>query len=371
MNLEKFPGIKYYKPTLGSDPEFFIYIKDKELGHKIIPADKILKGKNEKENATHGFAFFDGVQAEINPDFNNCREYVLGNIHDCLEYTYKKSCKKLKTKDVIFAPIASVDMTQEDLKGCDDECFRFGCSPDYNIYEDLKIDYPDGSKFMTRFSGGHIHLGLTNISHKKYFDDPDKMYNLVRAFDLLPGIMSVCLSKGREERIRRNWYGQAGTYRIQKHGIEYRSLSSFWLASPQLASLMFGLVRDSFSLVYDKNTNELDILDSVSIDELKNTINNIDGRKATELYFDIIKPLYKKTRQGNINIPLSSKKVRDTVEFMIENDYQSIFNPYSMLNYWGIAGKNKIPFDIIDSGILNFSHHYKQEEYDAMNKWEG
>ncbi len=72
---------------LGCDPEFFIRTKAKGA---IISADKVLPGKDNKALFGRGTAFFDGVQAEINPISHTCRESLCNNIREVLAGVYRK-----------------------------------------------------------------------------------------------------------------------------------------------------------------------------------------------------------------------------------------------------------------------------------------
>jgi len=318
-------------PTLGGDPEFFILEKLKSK-YKVITADKILPGKRKKAECCGGHVFFDGVQAEINPRPDTCREFFARNIQDCIEDILSRSSNTKYTKDktIVFAPLASVPVDDKILKGSDRECFRFGCSPDSNIYTDEKMTYPNGKEFMTRFSGGHVHLGFDDIKYMQTMNTPEKLLNLVRAMDTIAGVMAVAISNGKEEKIRRQYYGKAGTYRLQKHGIEYRTLSSFWLVSPPLTSLMVGLIRDAFTIVY-KGVEQA-LFKYASTELIRDIIDNSKVNKAKKFYYDEIIPFY--DTYSIANSPLNF--TRDVVDNMIENGYRTYFCPYHMLNYWNL-----------------------------------
>ena len=321
-------------PTLGGDPEFFIFEK-KGKKYIIITADKVLPSKHKKKRAsTNGYIFFDGVQAEINPDPHHCREYVARNICYCLEDAYLEARKTFKKKEIVFAPLAGIKVTKANLKGADKECFRFGCSPDSNLYTDEKTIYPDGNKFLIRFSGGHIHLGFDESDHMEVMRKSGKLLNLIKLLDIIPGTMSVAISRGEDEVIRSQYYGKAGTYRVQKHGLEYRSLSSFWLVSPPMVSLFYGLTRDAFNIVY--NGKEKLILKQVDMKKIQKIIDKRDIKKAQSIYNEVIKPFYIKYQDEIPNSPMRYDYVRGVVDDMIKYGYHKFFNPYKMLNYWSI-----------------------------------
>lgn len=344
------------KPTIGGDPEFFIFEKLKSK-YKVITADKILPSKAHKSNCGGGQCFFDGVQAEINPHQHSCREMVIDNIRSCLSKVYNKSTKMYPEKDIVFAPLASIPITMKELKGADFECFRFGCSPDSNIYTEDTFEYPDGRELMIRFSGGHIHLGFDDEEHLKFMKKkPNKLMNLIKLIDLIPGLMSVAISPYEDELARRRTYGRAGTYRIQKHGLEYRSLSSFWLVSPPLTSLYTGLVRDCFNIVYAKE--DVELLKQIDQEKIRVATDSMNVQKAQAIYKEVIRPFYIEhivNRGGNS--PMESPKVLQLVDEIMDKGYRIYFNPYRMLNYWGIVEPSLVPTDMLSwkFGISKFT----------------
>ena len=70
----------------------------------------------------------------------------------------------------------------------------------------------------------HIHIG---------YDNPDKEtnFNIIKQMDLYLGVPSIILDTHAE---RRQLYGKAGCFRHKKYGVEFRTLSNFWLFSPEL-----------------------------------------------------------------------------------------------------------------------------------------
>ena len=321
--------------SMGTDPEFFIFevLKDK---YKIITADKILPGKEDKLYVScGGDIFFDGVQAEINPRAGRCREILAGSIRILLKEAYKLTVDKY-SENVVFAPLATIKLTKEDLIDVDSECLRFGCSPDMNIYDSDGVDYPNGRKFLYRFSGGHIHIGFNTGGYQEIMKQEMKVQKLIKMLDAVVGTMSVALIPTRMERFRSNYYGKAGTFRIQPHGLEYRSLSSYWMVSPQMQSLIFGLVRDCFT--YSANGMDDKYLSKFDMDEVVRVINNSDIKGARDIYNDIIKPSYVYSKDKIDNSPMRHKVVRDLVDMMMEKGCNYIFNPYNMLKYWEIVG---------------------------------
>jgi hypothetical protein len=70
-----------------------------------------------------------------------------------------------------------------------------------------------------RSSGLHVHCG---------YQDPeiDRSLRLVLYFDAFLGLPSIIIDKDDK---RRTLYGKAGCFRLCKYGVEYRTLSSYFM----------------------------------------------------------------------------------------------------------------------------------------------
>ena len=206
-------------PNMGGDPEFFI-AKKRGRSWTIFSADKFFKGKHDKNTAgASGEFFFDGVQAEVNINPNLCRECFIGNIESVIANMTKvilDSDYGFNKRNLLLLPKPTVKINKNTIKDADDECKRFGCEPDYCIYNDKPIDYPDGNEYFYRFSGGHIHLGFEGLNLKEEFKEPERVKELIEILDIFLGTLSAGIAHGEMEEIRRTKYGRAGTYRTGK-----------------------------------------------------------------------------------------------------------------------------------------------------------
>jgi hypothetical protein len=334
-------------PSIGADPEFFVF-KQTSDGLELVSADKVFPSKEGKANISGGSVFFDGVQAEINPHHNTCRERFGSNIRYVLQSSYRIASDEMKGHNLVFIPKPVVDVDFNKLEGCDDECFRFGCAPSQSIYPMRKINYPDGKIFDKRFAGGHFHLGFSSLNVMRRMNNPEKLEEFIKLADIIAGITGVAIAHTPEERIRRQYYGQAGTYRIQPHGIEYRTLSNFWLTSPQLMSLMSALVREALAYSYGDVTKQW--FDSVDMKEIVKVINTVDYKKAVDIYRTVIEPRFIRRSQRDYS-PLTHSGIRDIVNRMIEVGYENVFNPEKMLWYWNIDDNHR---NVINPGSMGY-----------------
>lgn len=103
---------------------------------------------------------------------------------------------------------------------------QFGCDPDYNAWE-ISTNNPPDSRTNLRSAGGHIHVELPEHARKEELN----IFNFCRWMDLYLGVPSVLYDKDKD---RRKLYGKAGAFRPKSYGMEYRTLSNFWVKSPKM-----------------------------------------------------------------------------------------------------------------------------------------
>jgi hypothetical protein len=284
---------------LGCDPEFFF--ADSKSG-KVIGSEKILK-KSDKERCL----VIDGVQAELNPAPSFCRQLLAGSIQTC--FIQLRNALKARGIDAVVKVDSLVDITQAELDSLSEGCQVFGCAPSTNIYSEgenktskIKVD---AKKYLKRSAGGHIHLGnafSTYLNqtqfpeHGEYAEyvkiakrieqalkkSPDIM---IAVLDIVVGNTCVLMDRSEGNKERRANYGRAGEYRLKPYGIEYRSLSNFWLRSYQLMSFVTGLCRFAVHCV-SESTPENDyvkaLFDAVPRKDIVKAINENNFELALE-----------------------------------------------------------------------------------------
>jgi len=101
----------------------------------------------------------------------------------------------------------------------------FGCEPDYDAWTGKTNLKPQPPHQFMRSAGGHIH-----IETKK------DAYDVVRNCDLVMGVASVLMDSGEA---RKQLYGKAGACRVKPYGVEYRTLSNFWIFEDRLIDWVF------------------------------------------------------------------------------------------------------------------------------------
>lgn len=281
----------FYRVTMGCDPEFFFAIKGKTIGaEKILPKEGLEykpgtsegpagDGRHTVRGEKNSKVIIDGIQAELNPRANTCRANLGNEISACFREVYKK----LESHPGVTAEFGqTVQITKEEMKSLDKASKQFGCTPSKNAYtEKNNVKIKDASRYYKRSAGGHIHLGHDGQEHVKKTLENHK--ELVPMLDIIVGNTCVLLDKDPGNIERRKNYGKAGEFRTPPHGIEYRTLSNFWLQSYQLMSLATGLARLAVNIVAN-STPENDyakaIRSKVSMLKIRQAINNNDYELA-------------------------------------------------------------------------------------------
>ena len=119
-----------------------------------------------------------------------------------------------------FSQESAVSFPKEELNT--PQAQEFGCEPDFDAWRQCENQKPQAPDPNLRSCGGHIHIG-SEIAKKKPIE-------VIRAMDLFLGIDSITKDKGT---LRRQLYGKAGCFRFKKYGVEYRTLSNFWIFSDE------------------------------------------------------------------------------------------------------------------------------------------
>ena len=105
---------------------------------------------------------------------------------------------------------------------------------------------------------------------------------MLRYIDAIVGLPSILFDTDVE---RRNLYGKAGCFRLQKYGFEYRTLSSYWLDNP--SRLKFIWLQVMYALFCFERGKDIP-----SPTEVRDAINHNDVDIAKVLIgaYDLIHP---------------------------------------------------------------------------------
>lgn len=249
--------------SLGSDPELFLF--SEEL-NKPIPVCGLIGGSKEEPLpiTDDGHAVQeDGCALEfcIPP----CKTKVewISNINFVKDHITKEL---LAPKSLVPKYIASIEFDIDDL--VDPRATYFGCTPSYNAWTDERMVVDMGNPLL-RTTGMHVHFGYDN-------PNPETNIKIIQACDLFLGVQSVLLDN---DNARRAMYGKAGDYRQKKYGVEYRSLSGYFLSSDKL-----------IEWVYDGAMKAVDFVNNGGIitnpQDIQDCINNCNKELALEILDD-------------------------------------------------------------------------------------
>lgn len=205
---------------IGSDPEAFIVNGEGTIVSSIplIPGTKadpypIGKGCSIQH---------DNILAEwCIPPTRNPEDFHQSILH-CVEWTESVLPENHK---VVF--ITSFHVEQDQLE--DVQAKEFGCEPDHNAWAMGEPNTKPNTNTNLRTAGGHIHIGYDNSTEEMNME-------IIRTLDLFLAVPALYLD---EDTHRRSLYGKAGSFRHKPYGVEYRSLSNFWVKDQSLINWVF------------------------------------------------------------------------------------------------------------------------------------
>lgn len=250
---------------VGSDPELFL--REKESGNIVsaipfIPGDK--HNPYQIPDLKEGCMIqTDNIMVEYCIPASNDPKVFYEDIRKCMEYT-----NLIVPQSLEVVVESSARIQREYLK--DKRTQVFGCDPDYNVWSGGEQNESPSNKTNLRTCGGHVHIG---------YNDPDMetSMNIIKALDIYLGIPSVILDPDRE---RKKMYGKAGAYRLKHYGVEYRSLSNFWIKEQESVEFVFNAIKAAIDFL---NNNGLERIDDTLALKIQTCINTGEESLAYEL----------------------------------------------------------------------------------------
>jgi Phage phiEco32-like COOH.NH2 ligase-type 2 len=208
--------------SIGCDPE--ILVTD-----GIIPRSVIGKVGGTKEAPMplplgDGFAVQeDNVALEFNIPPSHSKAEFVSNLVKATGFLEAQICAPYGWT---FDKRSAISFAMEELD--DPRAFVFGCDPDYNAWTGRVNPRPHSDDRALRSAGGHVHIGCKSLGVKPR--------EVIRACDLYLGVPSVLMDNGE---LRKQLYGKAGAYRVKPFGVEYRTLSNFWIFDEKLVGWVY------------------------------------------------------------------------------------------------------------------------------------
>lgn len=204
---------------LGCDPEIFL----KDAAGALIASCGLIGGSKEAPRPLpigEGYAVQeDNVAIEFNiPPASSSVEFV-NHINLAMDYLRKE----IAAQGLVFGPESAALFPKDQL--IHPAALVFGCDPDYNAWTRKVNPRPKAADETLRSAGGHIHIGdLGDLT-------PDDMVMIIKLMDLQAGVPSVRMDDGI---LRKELYGKRGAFRPKPYGLEYRTLSNFWVFDSRL-----------------------------------------------------------------------------------------------------------------------------------------
>jgi hypothetical protein len=208
---------------LGGDPE--VFIRNITHEHMVSSCDVIGgdKGKGipipSLKDSPRSFKWLeDNVSVELNFDpYTNASDFVTGiaQMYAGVRHSLRQLWNEWDVAVVPSAIFRNVDLQSRKAK-------TIGCDPDFCAYQYPNTLRPPFSIDMFgnwRYAGGHLHLGFQNT-------DKIPAFAMAMLCDVYLGLPSIAVDK---QENRRSMYGLAGLYREKSYGIEYRTMSNWWM----------------------------------------------------------------------------------------------------------------------------------------------
>ena len=245
--------------TLGADPEVFLL----DENQTVVSAINKIGGTKEAPRAISDTTLVqeDNVLLEFNIKPATSQGMFLEHMEKAL-----LDVKKILPTGHDILNIASYDLPTEELASV--EAWMSGCAPTVNAWT-RKVIPNNGFTSGVRTSSGHIHIG---------YERPQRGVNLAiaKACDLFLGVPSVIMDADRE---RRKYYGVAGEIRHKPYGVEYRTLSSFWINDPVLCEWVWQNVERATAYLNKYGASELNEMR----DDLRGAIDTYDTKLCNQL----------------------------------------------------------------------------------------
>lgn len=220
--------------ALGTDPEVFIRDTHKE---EFVSSEGLIGGSKKEPRviSERGHALQeDNVMVEFNippcvdhESFSREIDFTLDHINRELE--------NINPHYQVMV-VASARFNKEQLNT--EQALTVGCDPDRNAWWNMDNPIPNLPEDR-RFAGGHIHIS---------YENPNEETNIkiVKAMDMFLGLPAVIMDV---DDYRKEIYGTPGRYRNKSFGVEYRSLSNFWISSPQMIEWVFNQVNAAINFI--------------------------------------------------------------------------------------------------------------------------
>jgi len=249
IGIQELGGMAGAKVLLGADPEVFLKNKDGEYVSAIGKFEGTKNAPKPVKSLGKGYAVqVDNVLLEYNIPAAPTVAKWLDAHTNMLEHLVKIADEQ----ELIIGIDAAADMPEKEL---DNPIAKvFGCDPDFDAWN-LSINAPPKSPNPNlRSAGGHIHVG--GIGHIK---DLQKV-GIVQAMDIVLGAWATIADPDTK---RKELYGRPGAMRFKDYGLEYRTISNFWLKSQENIITAYQLTQRALTIAEQHDYSFLQYKDRI------------------------------------------------------------------------------------------------------------
>lgn len=261
---------------VGSDPEIFLVDDEGTLRSAI---GTVGGTKKFPRHITGGSVQEDNVLLEFNtnPASSNT-EFVTNHVNIMKNISAMQDLKGLN-----LSVQATGEFDDEELSH--PKARVAGCEPDFNAWSMSMNAPPDLSATNLRSGAGHLHISTDWMGSTRDREGAVERCDFVKALDVALGIPSVLMDN---DKVRRSLYGKAGCHRPKflsfgdkYNGVEYRTLSNFWLKSEEL--MMWAYDNVEYAVGWRGDWMHKINKDKILADAIQQTINTSDEGMAMEL----------------------------------------------------------------------------------------
>lgn len=261
--------------AIGADIELFL--QNKSTG-EIVSAEGFIKGTKEDpfvfdKKSKYFATSLDNVLAEFCIPPAKTKAEFYNNIRKSVGYINMNLPEDLCTVALPSANLHEKYLQTEQAK-------IFGCEPDFNAYTGFQNNRPFCEDLTLRSAGGHIHFSYENPAPYDSLDyvGDEQRCDIIKAFDLHIGVPSILLEPDNK---RKELYGKAGCFRPKSYGVEYRTVSNFYLQSKRLTLWVYDAVQNAVNWL-----NEGYVIEDGLARVVRDVINRNDKEAAKELIAD-------------------------------------------------------------------------------------
>lgn len=245
--------------TIGADPEFVLTDRN---GNPVSSEGKIGGSKtNPRFIKKFGYQE-DNIIGEFSMPPANTEDMFVTLLKEGIDIISEELLKQ----DLNVSIISSAEFKQEETTT--DQGRSAGCDPEFCVYTQSYVEPPDYENSLVRTAGGHIHVGWLDPK-SGVSPDVNDCERIVKNMDYFLGIPSVILDPDAR---RRQYYGKAGSFRFTDYGIEYRTLSNFWIKEEKLVRWAFKNTEQAFNYKGDLPAGIREIIDNNLVSEAERII---------------------------------------------------------------------------------------------------